>query len=165
VLADLDWAPDGRYALRFVVSGEHANLRLPQRAAPSRREELWRHTCGELFVRSAAAAAYCELNFSPSGAWAAYTFDGYRAGMRPAPLHHAPAIDVQTSDGAWRLLVSGNLPAVTHDWAKDALQFACTMVIETADGALSYWALRHPPGVPDFHHGDGFRWQAGTATG
>jgi hypothetical protein len=23
-------------------------------------------------------------------------------------------------------------------------------------GALSYWALRHPPGKPDFHHPAGF---------
>jgi hypothetical protein len=29
-------------------------------------------------------------------------------------------------------------------------------VVETLDGALSYWALRHPPGKPDFHHADSF---------
>jgi hypothetical protein len=29
-------------------------------------------------------------------------------------------------------------------------------VIEAADGSLSYWALRHPPGKPDFHHRDAF---------
>jgi hypothetical protein len=29
-------------------------------------------------------------------------------------------------------------------------------VIEAADGSLSYWALRHPPGKPDFHHRGAF---------
>jgi hypothetical protein len=29
-------------------------------------------------------------------------------------------------------------------------------VIETLDGSLSYWALRHPPGKPDFHHSESF---------
>jgi hypothetical protein len=29
-------------------------------------------------------------------------------------------------------------------------------VIESADGSISYWALRHPAGRPDFHHLDGF---------
>jgi hypothetical protein len=29
-------------------------------------------------------------------------------------------------------------------------------VIEEIDGALSYWALRHAPGKPDFHHRDAF---------
>ena len=28
--------------------------------------------------------------------------------------------------------------------------------IEDEAGALSYWALRHPPGKPDFHHPAGF---------
>jgi hypothetical protein len=29
-------------------------------------------------------------------------------------------------------------------------------VIEERDGMLSYWALRHAPGKPDFHRRDGF---------
>jgi hypothetical protein len=29
-------------------------------------------------------------------------------------------------------------------------------VIEETNGAKSYWALKHPPGKPDFHHADGF---------
>ena len=29
-------------------------------------------------------------------------------------------------------------------------------VVEEADGRLSYWALRHPPGRPDLHHADAF---------
>ncbi|MBI3061386.1 MAG: hypothetical protein HYY83_05345 [Deltaproteobacteria bacterium] len=24
------------------------------------------------------------------------------------------------------------------------------------DGTISYWALKHPPGKPDFHHPDAF---------
>jgi hypothetical protein len=29
-------------------------------------------------------------------------------------------------------------------------------VIEAIDGTLSYWALAHAPGSPDFHHLDCF---------
>ena len=29
-------------------------------------------------------------------------------------------------------------------------------VIETTDGAMSYWALAHPSAKPDFHHPDSF---------
>ena len=35
-------------------------------------------------------------------------------------------------------------------------QLALTAVIEETSGVKSYWALRHPPGKPDFHHADGF---------
>jgi hypothetical protein len=37
-----------------------------------------------------------------------------------------------------------------------ALRIGASAVIEDDGGALSYWALRHPPGKPDFHHPDAF---------
>ena len=36
------------------------------------------------------------------------------------------------------------------------LKLALTAVVEDGSGRLSYWALRHAPGKPDFHHPDGF---------
>lgn len=36
------------------------------------------------------------------------------------------------------------------------MQIALSAVIEEKDGTKSYWALRHPPGKPDFHHPDCF---------
>jgi len=36
------------------------------------------------------------------------------------------------------------------------LQLALSAVIEDEQGGLSYWALTHPPGKPDFHHPDAF---------
>jgi hypothetical protein len=39
---------------------------------------------------------------------------------------------------------------------EDARRLALSAVIEEVDGALSYWALRHAPGKPDFHHRDTF---------
>jgi hypothetical protein len=43
------------------------------------------------------------------------------------------------------------VPAGEADW-----EVGLSAVIEAADGALSYWALRHPAGRPDFHHPDCF---------
>ena len=37
-----------------------------------------------------------------------------------------------------------------------SLRLGLSAVIEATDGSLSYWALRHPPGKPDFHHIDAF---------
>jgi hypothetical protein len=36
------------------------------------------------------------------------------------------------------------------------LHLALAAVIEDHRGQLSYWALEHPVGKPDFHHPDGF---------
>ena len=39
---------------------------------------------------------------------------------------------------------------------KGKVRIGLSAVIEEADGSLSYWALRHAPGKPDFHHQDAF---------
>jgi hypothetical protein len=36
------------------------------------------------------------------------------------------------------------------------LQIGLSAVVEDINERLSYWALRHPPGKPDFHHPDNF---------
>ena len=41
----------------------------------------------------------------------------------------------------------------------NSLRLGLSAVVEDADGGLSYWALRHPPGKPDFHHTDAFALQ------
>src|SRR3546814_10579152 len=38
----------------------------------------------------------------------------------------------------------------------ERFDLALSAVIEETDGTKSYWALRHPPGKPDFHHPDCF---------
>ncbi len=41
-------------------------------------------------------------------------------------------------------------------------RLALSAVIEELDGTKSYWALRHPPGKPDFHHPDCFQLTLGA---
>jgi hypothetical protein len=41
------------------------------------------------------------------------------------------------------------------------LKLALCAVIEEESGMLSYWALNHPPGKPDFHHPDSFALEIG----
>ena len=51
---------------------------------------------------------------------------------------------------------------MTASLSEDALpwdrtgELGISAVIEEQDGRLSYWALAHPPGKPDFHHRDCF---------
>jgi len=88
-------------ALRVVYEIESVDvIILPSRRAAvvQRCDELWRHTCCELFaapvalVATAQGGAYREFNFSPSGDWAAYAFDSPRCGMRPLALDEAPRV-------------------------------------------------------------------------
>lgn len=121
--------------LRFAVAGE-ADLRWVE--GRGRTDELWRRTCFEAFV-TGVGPEYREFNFAPSGAWAAYGFDGYRSGVRDVDA--APSL---AWDGA--ILTAGVVVDLPGDWRVNL-----TAVIEEADGTKSYWALAHSDGPPDFH--------------
>lgn len=135
----------GESLLTYRVTG--GPVFVPPAASPVRTDGLWRTTCFELFVRPAGGQGYFEFNFSPSTAWAAYRFDGYRAGMENLPV--APPRIEPVEDGVRVVLDLGGLPG--NEWTA-----AITAVIEEADGTKSYWALRHPSEQPDFHHADSF---------
>ena len=135
----------------FWVKGEIGAIVVPGEVGPERTNELWRHTCFELFVKG-EGASYAEYNFSTSGQWAAYGFDDYRAGMRKLEVA-APAISVKLDHGRLAPMATVGLPK----WLRgSALQCNLTAVIEGVDGQRYYWALTHPDGSPDFHHPDCF---------
>jgi hypothetical protein len=119
-----------------------------------RADELWRHTCFEVFVAEQGSTAYREFNFSPSGEWAAYAFTAYRVGMTPLQLDSPPQISWQQTIG--RLELVAILPADMLIAAEGAMRMALSAVIEEQSGTITYWALKHPAGQPDFHHPESF---------
>jgi len=143
-------------ALRYIAEGDIARLLIPAESAPQRADKLWQHTCFEVFVGAMETAAYCEFNFSPSTEWAAYRFSAYREGV--AELHGAtpPRILVHRDSGRLTLETSLDLGPLRLPQDNPSVRLALSAVIEGADHSLSYWALAHPPGKPDFHHVAGF---------
>lgn len=143
--------------MRYTLSGSLGAVAIPVRAPPERKDELWQHTCFEVFARAPGAESYVELNFSPSTQWAAYAFDRYREGMRALALD-APR--VTTTLGADTLVLEAlvALPIFSAAW-----RLGLSAVIEESDGRTSYWALAHPPGKPDFHHPDCFAAELGPS--
>jgi hypothetical protein len=143
-------------ALCYSVDADLARLRLPPRTEPRRADELWRHTCLEAFIRQNGSPAYCEFNFAPSMAWAAYRFTGYREGM--APLDHSwmPQTSLRPLDSGLELHAVIRLGDIESLRGAARLLLAASAVIEESDGRISYWSIRHPAGKPDFHHHDSF---------
>ncbi|HEY0085114.1 MAG TPA: hypothetical protein VGB65_04305, partial [Allosphingosinicella sp.] len=81
VSVSIAWDGPGEWCLDYMVDAPPEALRLPPAVGPVRAEGLWERTCFELFLRQGDGPGYCEFNFSPSGEWAAYRLDGYRAGL------------------------------------------------------------------------------------
>lgn len=140
-------------SLRYRLLGQIEALRLPQGRNGQRRDELWRHTCAELFVALPQQRGYFEFNFSPAGEWAAYQFDDYRQGMRAAVMP-TPAIACESNANTLAITVDVTLPAALPPTAQ--LQAGVTMVIEQLTGECSYWALLHGAEHADFHRRDSF---------
>ena len=141
--------------LQYELRGDIAGVTVPSPGRyAERRDGLWQTTCFEAFVRG-ADDRYVEINLSPSTAWAAYTFDAYR-GEPNRPTVDAPPIDIDLEPGLLRLTAAVDLSAIDVLEGHCAWMANLSAVIEEADGTKSYWALRHPPGKPDFHHPDCF---------
>lgn len=143
----------GALSLRYIVSGDIKAVRLPALANAERADGLWRRTCFEAFARSPTGENYLEFNFSPSTQWAASCFNAYRQGMAPAELSNAPTIQAIADARRYELRVTLGPIGLADD---AAWRLGLSAVIEDASGALSYWALAHPPGKADFHHADCF---------
>jgi len=148
-------APGDIFTLAFALEGDLSGLRIPETRSSQRAGGLWRHTCFEVFVMAEDGPGYREFNFSPSGEWAVYAFRGYREGGE-LEVELCPEIVVRRAGDRLELDAE-----ISLDWLPPGspVRLGLSAVVEDADGVLSFWALRHPPGKPDFHHTDAFALQ------
>jgi hypothetical protein len=134
--------PSGALAVRFVLDADLDRLRIPGRRPARFVDGLWRHTCFEVFLARKGSRAYREYNLAPSGEWAGYVFRKYRHkdnGEVPAP----------------RTRIRRSRRGLQVDLkikAQGRMRVGLSAVIQEKNGGISYWALRHPRGKPDFHH-------------
>ena len=139
---------DGVLVLKYNVHGEPGRICIPETRPSAAADGLWRHTCCEAFIAGVDGQEYREFNFSPSGQWAAYRFSAYRnrdSGFVPPA---APQLDFRSDAAGFRLtarIARELLPAAI------AFNIGLSAVIEAVDGTMSYWALAHAGGQPDFH--------------
>ena len=138
-----------RLQLIYAVRGKVNDLVLPAPKPPLRTHGLWETTCFEAFLRPGCEPGYRELNFSPSGEWAATRLRYYRDPEPPDAALPAPPdiqMEVLKTD---RLEIRVDLHI---DLPPGPCRLNLAAVIEERDGTKSFWALAHWPGKPDFHH-------------
>jgi hypothetical protein len=142
--------------LGYVIRGDMARLLIPLPRQPCRIDGLWQHTCFEAFIGFKDSPAYFEFNFAPSGEWAAYAFRDYRDGETVDDDTLDPKIVVRKESEMLELSAVIRLNRLPAMQPGTTLRLGLCAVIEESDGRLSYWALDHPAGKPDFHHPDSF---------
>lgn len=128
--------------ISYQLAGQIGQLDLPAPAATaSRRDELWRHSCFELFA--ARDSAYREYNFAPDGSWAAYDFTARRTGMSAASV---PAPHLTSARTASTFELNARVPLTSSPQ-----RLGLCAVLQDWQGQISYWALAHLSDRPDFH--------------
>jgi hypothetical protein len=139
---------DGNWLrVRWRIEGS-GGLVIPPFAGRGRADGLWKSTCFELFLRVPGAKAYIELNLSPSERWAAYDFADYRCEMTAHDMPREPECTLRR--GSTFAIFDATIPGAGlpgRPW-----ELGISAIIEEEGGVISYWALAHPPGEPDFHH-------------
>lgn len=156
VTAQATRTADGKLALSYSLAGDPARLRVPAPGPARIGWKLWRHTCCEVFIRSRSGTRYHEFNFSPSGEWAAYAFTRYREGAALTDETLNPQVAVESTKERFDLYALVDLPRLSPEYVHAPLAIGLVVIAEDDNGALSYWALRHAPGQPDFHHAESF---------
>lgn len=141
----------------YRLTGELEALLIPELSNPRRADELWKHTCFEIFILKADAPGYVEFNFAPTGQWAAYSFRSRRSGMRSIEEVSEAPIGTMMFGRQFVLKAELDLSGAEGLPPEDApWRAAVSTVIEAADGRKAYWAVQHPEGNPDFHAPEGF---------
>jgi hypothetical protein len=143
-------------AITYSIEGDPARLRVPPPRPPRIAHGLWQHTCCECFIAVKGLPGYHEFNLAPSGEWAAYAFAKYREGGPLADEALNPRIAVRSSAAKLELDASISLDRLSAMHPDTSLALALSAVVEDEDGVLSWWALKHAPDKPDFHHPDSF---------
>lgn len=154
----------GVFEARFQVTGLSAVALAAPASHPERKNELWKSTCFEAFLKPVAPALpgtdgeYLELNASPSGDWNAYRFTRYREGMREEPgitglqvaFDRARGI-LELSADLRRTGLAGPLDVGLTAVLLEATGDANGPAESGATGRESFWALEHAGTRPDFH--------------
>jgi len=163
ISVEVQLEPPATLVCHYSLHGEVDRLRVPAARTGRRADGLWQHTCFEVFAAAEAGGGYYEFNFSPSLEWAAYRFGEYREGMTPASLTRAPGLQARRTHDRLELTAHLHLEGLPELAQLPLLRLGLSAVIEDDGGRLSYWALQHAPGNPDFHDPDAFALELATS--
>lgn len=143
-------------SLRYSLGGNIDGVLLaPDSQNPSRKDELWKSTCFEFFLGIKDQPGYWEFNMSPSGDWNVYRMDAYRRiGFREETGILQLPFEFKKESEKYLLDVSIDLAPILRPGQE--LQIGIAAIIQTKDGAESYWALAHLASRPDFHLRESF---------
>ena len=132
----------------FEITGEIENYLFDNQQKQSRKNELWKRTCFELFIAKQNDFHYYELNMSPSTEWNFYSFLDYKQEMIEEKSISEPSIQIsQTPKG---YLFSFNFELYTNV-LEDNFMFNLAVILLDTKGVRHFYSIHRRREKVDFH--------------
>jgi hypothetical protein len=139
----------------YEVTDSFYEIQWPHPSAkPLRKNDLWQHTCFEVFIAPWGVQGYWEFNIAPSCDWNCYRFTDYREGQKPEFNTQAIDCALQETNSTHKLLRVG-LP-LPKELQQPTWSVGISAVIQDKYQDLHYYALTHCGKEPDFHMRNSF---------
>ena len=147
---------ENHLSVRYEMRGNVEQIAFPTRSElPTRKDDLWKTTCFELFLAIPDKPHYWEFNMSPSGDWNVYKMDAYRKiGFREEMSFEQ--IQFKARKDANEFVLSAYIDLNPLFEEDQILEGSMTAIIQTEDGNETYWAIKHPGEQADFHLRESF---------
>lgn len=148
---------DEKIDVSFTISGDLNRLYVPAISKnPQRLDNLWKRTCFETFVKQSSQSNYIEINASPSGDWALYSFSDYHVDMANAREVKDFKVSAKLDKEKDTLKCWYTVNLKPFHLPQNNLDIGLSCILETDKGELSFWAVNHKKEKPDFHLASNF---------
>lgn len=141
--------------IQFILNGPLSLLKKigTTSSTKNRKNELWKSTCFEWFIKTSDHPRYWEFNLSPNGDWNVYSLTDYRQNLIEENLIRQFNLETKIiSDKEWHLEGFVDLSAIPALSESKLLLINLSAVLELQDSSKTYWSLAHTQKQPDFHH-------------
>lgn len=154
---------DNKLHLKYLLSGSLDKiLKLDESLQINRKNEIWKSTCFEFFLKSPQQNHYWEMNLSPSGDWNFYHLEDYRKSLKEEALIGTPQIQKDFNGEKFQLSCSFDLNSlmnsimISKGIAASVFQMGLSCILQKRDLTVEYYSLGHSKEKPDFHNSQFF---------
>lgn len=152
------WLEGGMLKVAYELIGDIDQLLLPDPLlSPGRVIGLWESTCFEMFIKNGTDEQYLEFNVSSEYNWNVFHFPNKKARLKEYQGISNLGVSAVTSEKNFCLsywIPLDKLPS--HFWMDGNMNIGLTAVVESKQGTITHWALKHADTKPNFHHEDSF---------
>jgi len=137
---------DNTIKASFEITGDISNYIFNHPSRQTRKNELWKETCFELFLAHKNSSEYYEANISPSTEWNFYNFSDYKTDMKEKKDIYAPLISSVKMVDKYSISFEFEFNAIRSN-----LSFNLCVILLDKEGIRDFYSIHRKKENVDFH--------------